>query len=115
MSAARRPMESCVEFTFGGLLTFDELGAEAEVAPEHYRAWYFVFGDDSVCVTSIEHNHARPGRPAIWLTCQFPRCVTQQIKEVLERQFESEHDTPSNLSWEQIAADAAGKPRWGEL
>lgn len=112
--SGRSLTEACIEFTFGGYLTADAIDAEVEIVEEH-RAFYTV-RDDEVTVTRIEHNDARAGRPPLWVPCQFPYYVTRTIAQQIEREIEYERVTDEpHMSWDEIAADAAGKPCRGEL
>lgn len=113
-NSGRSLTEACIEFTFGGWLTADAIGTEVEVVEEH-RAFYTVH-DDEVTVTRIEHNDARAGRPPLWVPCQFPYYVTRTIAQQIEREIEYERITDEpGMSWDEIAADAAGKPCRGEI
>lgn len=106
--------EACIEFTFGGYLTADAIDAEVEIV-EHHRAFYTV-RDGMAVITRIEHNDARTGRPPLWVPCEFPYYVARTIAQQIEREIEYERVTDEpGMSWDEIAADAAGKPCRGEL
>lgn len=112
--SGRSLAEACIEFTFGGYLTVDAIDAEVEIIERH-RAFYTV-RDDEVTVTRIEHNDARAGRPPLWVPCEFPYYIARTIAQQIEREIEYERVTDEpHMSWDEIAADAAGKPCRGEI
>lgn len=72
-------------FTYGGVLTTDELADDIEVAPEEYRATYELRQDDQIVVTLIERNDARPGKPAYWVTDRIGTVAHADLERLIQR------------------------------
>jgi hypothetical protein len=89
-------------FTYGGVLTTDELADDIEVAPEEYRATYELRQDDQVIVTQIERNDARPGKPAYWVKDRIGTVAHADLERLIQRCVDREQ-----VRVQHLAEDAA--------
>lgn len=83
MVAMPKPLDvklDMIEFTFGGLFTFDCFESDSELAPVRLQACFYVLKSGAVSIASVWVNEGTKDHP-FWIVTSLPRWQIELVEK----------------------------------